>query len=78
MTSTIPQRNKFEMISIHMPHTWHDAEYVGTLVIWYISIHMPHTWHDGIYYNKALIAIISIHMPHTWHDRSTQGRTRTH
>ena len=36
-------------ISIHMPHTWHDAgvlEYTPKCSI--ISIHMPHTWHDAL------------------------------
>ena len=36
------------LISIHMPHTWHDADVLHNVdrpVV--ISIHMPHTWHDG-------------------------------
>ncbi len=35
-------------ISIHMPHTWHDAIcMVGMSGRLSISIHMPHTWHDA-------------------------------
>ena len=35
------------VISIHMPHTWHDLIPVYAAVRVHISIHMPHTWHDG-------------------------------
>ena len=36
------------IISIHMPHTWHDAAAVKVIeLLSSISIHMPHTWHDG-------------------------------
>ena len=36
------------LISIHMPHTWHDARlYRRCRTRLPISIHMPHTWHDG-------------------------------
>ena len=58
------------LISIHMPHTWHDdsAVLLGILFI-PISIHMPHTWHDTeVPVMLTLVKIISIHMPHTWHD----------
>ena len=34
------------VISIHMPHTWHDVELAARQVFRIISIHMPHTWHD--------------------------------
>ena len=55
-------------ISIHMPHTWHDAlkdlEARGVV----ISIHMPHTWHDVVRGQQNTLVLISIHMPHTWHD----------
>ena len=33
-------------ISIHMPHTWHDAHRLLRRLDPLISIHMPHTWHD--------------------------------
>ena len=34
------------VISIHMPHTWHDTEDRPSYDFENISIHMPHTWHD--------------------------------
>ena len=39
--------DKSVSISIHMPHTWHDANaLVPPIMLISISIHMPHTWHD--------------------------------
>ena len=43
------------VISIHMPHTWHDVpdsrpRSTDTL----ISIHMPHTWHDFLCRSTSL------------------------
>ena len=35
-----------EIISIHMPHTWHDELEKSIIRTSLISIHMPHTWHD--------------------------------
>ena len=35
-----------DVISIHMPHTWHDMQNVTFVQFGGISIHMPHTWHD--------------------------------
>ena len=56
------------VISIHMPHTWHDrAMLYGDWDV-FISIHMPHTWHDDWRKERAEVGEISIHMPHTWHD----------
>ena len=58
-----------KVISIHMPHTWHDAENFIARVFSDISIHMPHTWHDAdVLHNVDRPVVISIHMPHTWHD----------
>ena len=38
-----------KLISIHMPHTWHDAKVlVPENAPISISIHMPHTGHDAI------------------------------
>ena len=34
------------LISIHMPHTWHDVWRCDCGREIEISIHMPHTWHD--------------------------------
>ena len=34
------------LISIHMPHTWHDYIRNELDRLPFISIHMPHTWHD--------------------------------
>ena len=56
------------IISIHMPHTWHDFPYEDFRYLLLISIHMPHTWHDEADRLTRTIAQISIHMPHTWHD----------
>ena len=59
------------VISIHMPHTWHD-DVIGrpNLSDESISIHMPHTWHDALDPRKIRSsADISIHMPHTCHIR---------
>ena len=36
-----------KVISIHMPHTWHDHDYAPAEREAKISIHMPHTWHDS-------------------------------
>ena len=35
-----------QLISIHMPHTWHDPAPAKAEAEEVISIHMPHTWHD--------------------------------
>ena len=35
-----------KLISIHMPHTWHDVTRPVIIAGLVISIHMPHTWHD--------------------------------
>ena len=35
-----------KLISIHMPHTWHDYAVILVQLRVIISIHMPHTWHD--------------------------------
>ena len=43
------------IISIHMPHTWHDVFLVFLAPHGIISIHMPHTWHDLVSYNSAQI-----------------------
>ena len=50
------------VISIHMPHTWHDAVQrdLGFAVI--ISIHMPHTWHDA--WNQSPARCSSYFNPH--------------
>ena len=61
-----PERN----ISIHMPHTWHDAHDWAEWEPDEISIHMPHTWHDLSRLEIVPLVLISIHMPHTWHDSS--------
>ena len=57
-----------QAISIHMPHTWHDASVLVHPHMRGISIHMPHTWHDLARIDGFALAEISIHMPHTWHD----------
>ena len=60
-----------ELISIHMPHTWHDVLVADDCVLLGISIHMPHTWHDTLQQSLEDAVRISIHMPHTWHDMFT-------
>ena len=46
MTRALRDADPDEIISIHMPHTWHDdfVRYGSQTPA--ISIHMPHTWHD--------------------------------
>ena len=57
------------LISIHMPHTWHDGKTRRVEEMPEISIHMPHTWHDDVRtLREGADFFISIHMPHTWHD----------
>ena len=56
------------IISIHMPHTWHDRVCDSWRNGEIISIHMPHTWHDAHRFFVRIVQAISIHMPHTWHD----------
>ena len=48
MTLLMPLHMRNGVISIHMPHTWHDHyALVNRHSRGCISIHMPHTWHDA-------------------------------
>ena len=46
MTIRLRRVAELYIISIHMPHTWHDFLCGQKLADEIISIHMPHTWHD--------------------------------
>ena len=79
MTKLRRETELFEIISIHMPHTWHDGAtrtYAATEAVFQSTCHIRGmTSLPGL---RSYTTKISIHMPHTWHDGSPCGPRRLH